>query len=127
MGLVSDLVSRSSLRRRRIGLFVGRGLRYGMVFPQHTRKLLRPSTFGFIKPSPKALENHSICHLGFSIGLQVAHRHELMINVQINVEFPKFLVVKLSSIICDDDAGEPKVANDKLPKRRLDLAFHYMH
>lgn len=49
-----------------------------------------------------------------------------MVDVQINAKFFECMVIELLFIIHDDNVGGPEVANGRLPKKGLDLAFRYM-
>lgn len=74
--------------------------------------LLHPLVLCPVQPGIEALKDSLIHHLGLSISLRVAHRHELMIDIQVGVELPKCLVIELLPIIHDDGMGETKAVDD---------------
>lgn len=50
-------------------------------------------------------------------------RCESMLDMQLDVEFPKCLVVKLPVVIDDDGVLESELTNDQSPEKGLDLGF----
>lgn len=47
-------------------------------------------------------ENDSVCNLGMPVGLSVLHRCEVMLEKEINHQFPKVFICELCDVVGDD-------------------------
>lgn len=95
-----------------MGLIYGESM-HDAVGPKNTTQLVYLEPFDFVDSSLQALKDSLISYFNLSIGLRMPDWSEVVVNMKITIELSKESVIKLPSIISNDDMTQTKSTNDK--------------
>ena len=76
-----------------------------------TGQFIWPYTICPLKPSLNHLEQGSVCDFNFSIGLGVSKEGVVVLNPQLLAKISERVIVKLYSIVKDEDPGDSEAVN----------------